>query len=164
MNLYKLRHIIKKGEGPKVDFKATIKLATDSEKKELARDVIAIANTRGGRGYLIFGIDDKTKKVIGVNPENYVEEKLQQIIYHRCDPPVPISIEFIKIDGKIVAIMTVYNSNHQPHQMIQNGALFAERLTMIQQEASWQICATKMDMTFETVILKLANYPIWIWI
>ena len=39
----------------------------ESGKKELAKDICAIANSRGGRGYIVIGVEDKTKRIIGIN-------------------------------------------------------------------------------------------------
>ena len=60
MNENKLRRLIKKNEYEKLDFKLKIELFTESVKKELAKDICAIANSRGGRGYIIIGVEDKT--------------------------------------------------------------------------------------------------------
>jgi len=123
----KLRHLLNQEEGPKLDFKATLRISTESEKKELVKDVIAIANSRGGRGYIVFGIEDKTKRVLGTNVENFTEEQIQQIIYNRCDPPIPVRLDVIEYECKKVAVLTVYRSNQQPHQMLQNGAFYIRR-------------------------------------
>ena len=56
-------------------FKALLSLKTESEKKELAKNVAAIANSKGGRGYIIFGIEDGTK--------TYWE--LREAVYRRAD-------------------------------------------------------------------------------
>ncbi len=50
MDTCKLMALLKREEGPKLDFKAKINLETYGEKKEFVKDVIAMANSRGGRG------------------------------------------------------------------------------------------------------------------
>ena len=69
MDNKKLLSLIKREEGPKLDYKVRLELWTESGKKELAKDISAIANSKGGRGYLIVGIEDKSKEVIGVKEE-----------------------------------------------------------------------------------------------
>lgn len=55
------RHVISGKETTKVDFKLTLDLSSKAAKTEFAKDVMAIANTPGGDGYLIVGIrDEKT--------------------------------------------------------------------------------------------------------
>ena len=160
MDKNKLKQLLKQEEGPKLDFKARLCLATESEKKELAKDVIAIANSRGGRGHIVFGVEDKTKKIIGVDPGNFKEEQIQQIIYNRCDPPVPVSVEFLEVDGKLVVVLTIYRSSHQPHQMMQTGAFFIRRGSTTDTARRSEIANMFQEnglMTYETVVLKNAS-------
>lgn len=157
MDQNKLRQLLKREEGPKLDFKASLCLSTESEKKELTKDVIAMANSRGGRGYIIFGVEDKTKRILGIDPGDFKEEQIQQIIYNRCDPPVPISIDFLRADGKLVAVLTVYKSSHQPHQMMQNGAFYIRRGSTTDTARRSEIANLFQAyglMTYETIILK----------
>ena len=62
MDLQRLKQLIKQREGIKLDFKEILNLETESEKKEFAKDVMAIANSIGGRGYIIIGVKDKVKE------------------------------------------------------------------------------------------------------
>ncbi len=129
MNKQKLLYLISKGENSKVDFKLKLCLENESSKKEFAKDISAIANTREGRGYLIFGIEDKKREIVGIDPGDFKEEKLQQIVASRVDPPVPIKVETIKIDNLSVAVITIYNTNQRPHQMRESGAFYIRRGT-----------------------------------
>jgi predicted HTH transcriptional regulator len=128
-NLDKQRLIalLQKTEGTKLDFKLQMSLKTDSEKKELTKDVIAMANSKGGRGYIIFGIEDKTKKIIGINDETYREEQIQQIISQRCEPPVAINYDIISLENKAIGVLTIYKSSQKPHQVRQTGAFYIRR-------------------------------------
>jgi len=156
----KLKQLLKREEGPKLDFKATLSLSTESDKKEFAKDVIAMANSRGGRGYIIFGVEDKTKRILGIDPGNFSEEQIQQIICNRCDPPVPISVEFVDVEEKIIAVISVFRSSHKPHQMIQNGAFYVRRGSTTDVARRSEIANMFQEnglMSFETVILKNAG-------
>lgn len=157
MDKSKLQQLLKSEEGPKLDFKAHLSLSTESEKKELTKDVIAMANSRGGRGYIIFGVEDKTKKILGIDTIDFKEEQIQQIIYNRCDPPVPVNIDFIEVEGKMIAALTIFRSNHQPHQMMQNGAFYVRRGSTTDTARRSEIANLMQEyglMTYETVILK----------
>ncbi len=127
MNEAKMRQLLRQEEGPKLDFKAMLHLETESEKKELVKDVIAIANTRGGRGHIVYGVEDKTKCMLGMQPENFTEEQIQQIIYNRSDPPVAVQVEFLSLDGFLLMSITIFRSQHRPHQMLQTGAFYVRR-------------------------------------
>ena len=96
MDADRIKQFLRREEGPKLDFKQILRLNTESEKKEITKDVIAIANSRGGRGYILYGVEDKTKRIIGVDPGRFGEEQIQQIIYNRSDPPVPVRVDFVE--------------------------------------------------------------------
>ncbi|NTV89998.1 MAG: transcriptional regulator [Clostridiales bacterium] len=160
MDKNKLKQLIQSEEGPKLDFKLSLNLVTESDKKELTKDVIAMANSRGGRGYIIFGVEDKTKIIRGIDTGNFREEQIQQIIYNRCDPPVPISVDFIIVEDKTVAVITVFRSGHKPHMMLQNGAFYVRRGSTTDVGRRSEIANLFQEyglMTYETVILKNAS-------
>ena len=127
MDKKKFMNLLKKIEGPKLDFKQHIQIETDSGRKELAKDICAIANSKGGRGHLVIGVEDKTKVVLGIGDMDLSEEKVQQIISSRIDPPVPISLEFIEYENKKVAIINIYDGPQKPYQMRDNGAFYIRR-------------------------------------
>lgn len=127
MNGKKLRSLLKKDENTKLDFKLRIDISTESGKKELAKDICAMANTRGGRAYIIMGIEDKTKDIVGIDESDLKEEQIQQIISSRCEPPIPITLEYIKINSKTIGIITIYDGNQKPYQVRENGAFYTRR-------------------------------------
>lgn len=127
MDSQKILTLLTKEEGTKLDFKQKITLDTESSKKEFAKDICAIANSRGGRGYILFGIEDKTKKIIGIDHDDFIEEKLQLIVSTRLDPPVPISVEVVKVQEKSVGVVTIYNTEQKPHQLRESGAFYVRR-------------------------------------
>lgn len=128
MDSKKLRSLIRKEEGIKLDFKLKLSLEHEGSKKELAKDVCAIANSRGGRGYIIIGIEDKTKRIVGLDDNEVIsEEQVQQIITSRCEPPIPISLDNIIIDNKKISIITIYDGEQKPYQIRENGAFYIRR-------------------------------------
>ncbi|MGE5631059.1 MAG: RNA-binding domain-containing protein [Caulobacteraceae bacterium] len=127
MDRQKLNSLLQKPEGTKLDFKAQLSLNTETDKKELAKDVTAIANSKGGRGYIIFGVADQTKQILGIEGKRYTEEQIQQVISQRCDPPVSVKLEIIPVDEKQVAVLTIYKSSQRPHQIRQTGVFYIRR-------------------------------------
>ncbi len=128
MNKQKLMQLLKNDEGFKLDFKLKLSLDLDSEKKEFVKDVIAIANTPGGRGYIVFGVEDATRRIIGLEaiPE-HIEERIQQVIANRATPPVPVRFDTIEVEGKVLGVVTIFKSMQVPHQMLQTGAFYIRR-------------------------------------
>ena len=160
MDIQRLKQLLSREENEKMDFKAQLKLTTEGEKKELVKDVTAIANSRGGRGYIIFGVEDKTKRIIGIDAGNSLEERIQQIIYHRTDPPVPVSLDLVKIKNKTVAVLTIFKSKHAPHQMLQTGAFYVRRGSTTDFARRAELASMMQEnglMTLETVIVKQAT-------
>ncbi len=127
MNIKKLTLLLKQQENIKLDFKLKLDLSIESGRKEFAKDVCAIANSPGGRGYLIIGIQDKTKKIIGIDANEFTEEQIQQIVSSRVEPPIPIKMETIIYYGKNVCVITIYRSDQRPHQVRETGAFYIRR-------------------------------------
>ncbi len=160
MDADRIKQLLRREEGPKLDFKATLHLNTEGEKKELTKDVIAIANSRGGRGYILFGVEDKTKKLLGIEPGEFHEEQIQQIIYNRSDPPVPVTVEFQEYQGVMLAVLTIFKSPHKPHQMLQNGAFYVRRGSTTDVARRSEIAGMLQEsglLTYETVPLPNAR-------
>ncbi len=127
MDNKKIKILLKREEGTKLDFKLKMDVFTESGKKELAKDICAIANSRGGRGYIVIGVEDKTKRIVGINVEDFKEEQFQQIITSRSEPPIPISIDFVIYENKNLAIITIYDGGQKPYQLRENGAFYIRR-------------------------------------
>jgi predicted HTH transcriptional regulator len=128
MDTKKIMSIIKRQEGLKLDFKQKLSLDFESGKKELAKDVCAIANSKGGRGYIVVGIEDKTKELIGLyESEIFTEEQIQQIVSSRCEPPIPISVDEYNVKNKRICIITIYDGEQKPYQLKDNGAFYIRR-------------------------------------
>ena len=127
MDVEKIKYLLTQNEGPKLDFKEDFNMDLHNKRSELSKDVIALANSQGGRGYLIYGIQDKTKVIKGVNKEKFGEERIQQLISLTIDPPVNIRIEYFVIEEKDIVTITVFKSHNKPHQSRQTGAFYIRR-------------------------------------
>lgn len=161
MDNKKIASIIKRQEGLKLDFKLKLFLGIDSGKKELAKDICAIANAKGGRGYIIVGIEDKTKKIVGLNEDElFSEEQVQQIVASRCEPPIPISVDTYVFDEKKICIITIYDGGQKPYQIKETGAFYIRRGsttdTMRKQELV-EAFEENMDFSIETCPIIKSN-------
>lgn len=156
MNLNKLRQLLNSDEGFKLDFKLKLSFYLESEKKEFVKDVIAIANTPGGRGYILFGIKDQTREVMGLEdiPE-HIEERIQQIIANRTSPPVPVHFEVLQLNKKQIGVLTIFKSMQVPHQMIQTGAFYIRRGSTTDKANRHEIA----NMLQEYGMLSFENVP-----
>ena len=128
MDIKKLLSLIKREEGIKLDFKLRLEVYSEAGKKELTKDICAIANSSGGRGYIIVGIKDKSKEIIGLQEDDiFKEEQIQQIITSRCEPPIPIEVDFIDIKDKKIGVISIYDGGQKPYQVRDNGAFYIRR-------------------------------------
>jgi len=127
MTKEKLFYLLTQDEGLKLDFKEDFDMDLHSKRSELSKDIIAMANSQGGRGYLIYGVEDKTKKIKGVDKEKFAEERIQQLITMTVDPPLNIRIEYFEIEEKDIVTITIFKSHNRPHQSRQTGAFYIRR-------------------------------------
>ncbi len=117
MNLRQLSQLVSLGEGQHLEFK---KRVPGSER--IAKEVIAFANTGGGR--LLLGIDDDGT-VVGVKDAAEEEYVFQEALSRHSRPRVAFTSERISITKKRdVIVVVVPVSKQKPHFLIdgQNGA------------------------------------------
>lgn len=154
MDERKLRSLLKSDEGPKLDYKLRLELWCESGKKELTKDICAIANSKGGRGYIIVGIKDKVKSIEGIKEEEmFAEEQVQQIVSSRCDPPIPINVDFIKINSKTLGVITIFDGDQKPYQVRDNGTFYIRRgstTDFMRKHEILKAFEESLDLTIET--------------
>lgn len=92
--------LLQAGESKTLDFKLDL-----SSKKGIVKDIIAFANTSGGR--VIIGIDPKSLLPIGLEDPLGDEEKLAQMISDNIEPQLIPDIGAITYEGKELLVLTV---------------------------------------------------------
>ncbi len=160
MTIQKLEELLRAGESEKLDYKQEFNLDTETKKKEFVKDITAIANSKGGRGYLIFGVSDKTREVVGISGKHPSEESVFQIISTRCDPPVPVRIEEIIYKGKKVIVLTIFKSSQRPHQILQTGTFYIRRGSTTDVARRYEIASMLQDnglICYETTPIRHAS-------
>jgi len=80
--------------------------------KELAKDIVAFANTKGGLIYL--GIKDKTAQVVGIHITPKLKDRITDISSN-CDPPVDIELEEQTYDNKTILVIKVADGSDKPY-------------------------------------------------
>lgn len=156
MKTHQLYQLLKREEGFKLDFKLKLSLTLESEKKEFVKDVIAIANTPGGRGYILFGIEDESRRIVGLEDlPSGIEERVQQIIANRSTPPVPVRFELVRIEERCIGVLTIYKSMQVPHQMLQTGAFYVRRGSTTDKASRHEIA----NMLQQYGMLSFENVP-----
>ena len=105
------------GESKNVEFKVTI--PKDSEK--YTKSIVAFANTQGGK--LIFGVDDETRKVVGIDEDELFRmmDSISNAVSNSCVPQIVPNIEPQTVDGKTVIVVTVTPGANRPYYLGAKG-------------------------------------------
>lgn len=160
MTIQKLEELIKAGESEKLDYKQEFSLDTETKKKEFVKDITAIANSKGGRGYLIFGVADKTREAVGIGEKHPSEETVFQVISTRCDPPVPVRYEEVNYKCKKIVVLTIFKSSQRPHQILQTGTFYIRRGSTTDIARRYEIASMLQDnglVCYETTPIRQAS-------
>jgi len=99
--------LISKREFTKCDFKAELHCKTKSQKAELVKDIIAIANPPGKAGHLLFGIYDNGQ-LSGKLDVSVSEEQIQKIVKEYTDPYIEIFYEIVQFKNQSVGLLTIH--------------------------------------------------------
>ena len=108
-----------------VDYKRTIDITSDKFWLELTKDVSAFANTLGG--YLVFGIDDEKKSIVGIS--NAVADvirdvtKIQQKLNRHLEPHVSkLRSKVYRFGRKSVGFILIPQSKGRTHCVSENAS------------------------------------------
>ena len=111
-----------KREGDYWDFKQK----HHKNKDDLLHDVICMANNRSDRdGYIIFGVEDKTFNVIGLDEDNNRKNQ-QQIIDFLKDKKFvggirpTVELKTLEIKGKEIDVLIIKNTTDTPYYLAEN--------------------------------------------
>ena len=93
----------------------------------ILRDVVAFANSGGGRVYLGVSASEK-RPIAGLNDAKAVVAELSRDIAAQITPPVAVTFEELLSDGKPVVVLHVAEGAHKPHA-VAPGGIFVRRDT-----------------------------------
>jgi hypothetical protein len=108
-----LERLLDEEESVYLEFKEKIDLESKEGKADFLREVMALANSAQTSSFLVIGIEDKTKKAVGVS--GLTEERVQQIVAEHCKPPIPFSYTNAAYKGVSIGVLQIPRSNLKPH-------------------------------------------------
>jgi len=112
-----LQEEIIKGESKNLEFKR--ELPRLSEK--YIKTVIAFSNTNGGK--IVIGVDDKTRKIIGVDKKEafQIRDSIANAISDSCEPQIIPNIEFKTINERSVIVIEISRGLYMPYFLKDKG-------------------------------------------
>ncbi|MEO6693610.1 MAG: ATP-binding protein [Ignavibacteria bacterium] len=110
MYLVELNELIEDGENDKTEFKRKF-----SSPEKIAKEMIAFANSKGGK--ILFGVDDD-KTIIGVESEKGELELIRTAAKFYCEPEVEFDTEIMLLKKKDIVVVNIEESTNKPHRLI----------------------------------------------
>ena len=108
MNENELTELIEKGEDSFTEFKEEKVHSND-----LAAEIVAFANTEGGK--ILLGLSDN-KEIKGVTNPDKEMLRVENISRNNCEPPLTVNIEKIKINKEIVLCIYIPKGPERPYR------------------------------------------------
>ena len=72
-------------------------------------------------GYIIFGIEDKTKKIVGITDVKKSYEEISNRIKTRIEPSIMPIIDVVDIEDKKIIVVKVLPGQHTPYYYVNKG-------------------------------------------
>ncbi|HID61934.1 MAG TPA: transcriptional regulator [Anaerolineae bacterium] len=101
---------IRQGENLHTEFKTV-----DAHSDDIAAEMVAFANTDGG--ILLFGVRDDGQ-IVGVDNVDRLIQRVDQIAYQNCEPPLTVLQETVRMDdGRVVVVVVrVPKGDQRPYR------------------------------------------------
>ncbi len=111
------REEILAGESRNIEFK----VSRPGKSIKYIKSVVAFANGKGGS--IVFGIDDKTRDIVGIPEESIFGEMdaITNAISDSCEPIIVPDIYPQTIDGKTIIIVEISAGKQKPYYIKQEG-------------------------------------------
>lgn len=112
-----LQDEIRNGESSVLEFKREL----PADGKKYLKTIVAFANCKGGR--IVFGIDDKTLEIVGVDDSKVFKfmDAIANAVSDACEPMIVPDIKMQTIDGKLVIVAEVHQGQNKPYYLKTEG-------------------------------------------
>ena len=112
-----LKNKLFSGESINIEYK--VEMPKKSEKYMKA--VVAFANGRGGR--IVFGVDDKTLNIVGMNPDTIFQtmDAITNAISDSCEPKIYPDVTLQSIDDKTIIVVEIHPGPMRPYYIKNKG-------------------------------------------
>ena len=105
------------GESKNVEYKVTV----PEKSEKYMKTVVAFANGRGGK--IVFGIDDKTLDIIGMDVDNIYKtiDAITNAISDSCEPAIRPEVAMQAVKDKTVIVVEVFPGAERPYYIKSQG-------------------------------------------
>jgi len=105
------------GETAELEFKE----ARTKDALKYVKTAVAFANGRGGR--LVFGVEDGTRRIVGVDAENVFKEvdAIVDAISNACEPSIPLTTKIANVENRPLIVVEVSAGRHTPYYVKKLG-------------------------------------------
>ena len=112
-----LREEILTGETAELEFKE----ARPRDALKYVKTAVAFANCRGGR--LIFGVENETRRIVGVDPETVFREvdAIVDTISNDCEPAISLTTKIANVESRPLIVVEVAPGRHTPYYVRKFG-------------------------------------------
>ena len=107
------------GESKNIEYKVTV----PKKSEKYMKTVVAFANGNGGE--IIFGIDDKTLEVVGMDEDNIFQtmDAITNAISDSCEPRVRPDVTLQTVNNKTVIIVEIFPGAMRPYYIKSEGMI-----------------------------------------
>ena len=115
-----LQSLLAQGEGASLDYKSEQYRfigATENEKAELLKDILAMANAwRQADGYILIGVEERPgRKAVVVGIHGHLDDaSLQEFVNKKTNRPIHFSYSEYEADGKTIAFLHIPLQEQRP--------------------------------------------------
>lgn len=105
------------GESVNVEYK----VAVPKDSAKYMKTVVAYANGRGGK--IIFGVDDKTLEVVGMDTDSIFQtiDTITNAISDNCEPTILPDITLQTVEDKTVIVVEIFPGKMRPYYIKSKG-------------------------------------------
>lgn len=117
------------GESDRVEYKRE----RPKDSKKYLKTVVAFANGKGG--ILVFGVDDQSHEVVGIDTDMVFTEvdAITNTISDSCEPVIVPEIELQQVEEKTIIVVHIQAGMHRPYYLkslgIENGTFIRSAAT-----------------------------------
>ena len=97
------------------------KVEMPKKSEKYMKTVVAFANGRGGR--IVFGVDDKTLNIVGMNPDTIFQtmDAITNAISDSCEPKIYPDVTLQSIDDKTIIVVEIHPGPMRPYYIKNKG-------------------------------------------